>query len=422
MRRTSGVSRLRALTAWIVLVLTLGCAGTQRPQTPTTDTTTVKPPEHLLTLADVNAEFDIRVPYTATLLVALHDLARVPGSFSAASTWKPWFGDWVTHPPTWLRNYRNAFIRLKRSPYYRHTLGHGYGAFYYCANTDRPIPELIDCLQRLYAPQDSLTIKTAVTHIDERLRVHWAQYQKPMGEFAEKMRLLLHQRPTPQLIQELRWFFDLNPSLKLGFTLVLVVIPPRDPSLIGGGRQHDTVLTLAVNVSSSVAQHAEIVFHELSHLASKHTLYRNAFIQGASTAGISGAITKSYAEEAMASAFGQGLAAARLNPNFDSRKAVFYYHPAIDAIARGLYEYWKVDRSLRFGSAFGAQLAHIVEQSYPQHRWTFEDYLRHFILMHTNDKVLPIIRNAQQMLRSAYTVFANSKKNTPKPGWHSAPH
>ena len=336
------------------------------------------------------------------MFVALTALARVPKWFSRAKTWSPWFDDWVQRPPTWLKEYRAAYTRLRRSPYYTHTIGRGFEAQLYCSYDDRSIPELIECLQRLATLSDAQAIKVAVENVDRRMRPQWVKHKGRLDAFARSMQTVLDSPGSAELMSQLRWFYDLEPSKHLDLILVLALIPPHGPKYKGGGNQFDAFMTLGVNLDQTPSKHAQTFFHELAHLAHRHTRYEESFDLGLAAGGTAGSIARSYADEAIASAFGQGLAAERLEPEFDPAKAVFYHHPAIDRIGRGLYQYWRDDRSIRYGNAFGQQLARITLQSYPPTAWTFADYLSRCVLLHTHDQVITILRST---LRPRVSVF-----------------
>lgn len=161
-------------------------------------------------------------------------------------------------------------------------------------------------------------------------------------------------------------------------------------------------MTLGVNLDQSPSTHAQTVFHELAHLADRHTRYEEAFDLGLASGGAAGSIARAYADEAIASAFGQGLAAQRFDAAFDPTKAVFYHHPGIHQIGRGLYEYWREHRSIRYGNALGQQMARITLERYPPSAWTFGDYLSRFVLLHTHDQVITILRST---IRPRYSVL-----------------
>ncbi|MCB9709227.1 MAG: hypothetical protein H6714_10605 [Myxococcales bacterium] len=406
--------RLSLKYCLLVCFLVVGCA-------------TAAPRRHRASAAALRAStsqlphFTLRTPYVSTLMAALEALSGA-SAFSGASRWAPWFAPWHKERPAWLKAFAQANWKIKPSPYYRHLIGGG-RHYQICSYYDISVDALITCLKAMAPPGAHHSIEQAVRKMDERLKPHWDSYFAEFQRFRTDLTTLINSPQSGDLIGMLRHFWDLDVDIPLSFEVVLVLTPPDTKNLLAGGQHNSGYLVIAVNPKADMALHLDVLFHELCHLAGHHSRYAGAFEGGLNEETEGAAIAGRYWNEAIASAFGSGIAAERFFGPFDASKKRFYFHYLIDPLGREFYRYWRHHPQLRFGVESGRAMSVAAQKIYPYSKWKLADHIIRLILIAEDAKIRRIMwqrlhgtifYNVQRYIVTQDRLFLFQEKTIPQ--------
>jgi hypothetical protein len=314
----------------------------------------------------VTADASVRflAGYPATLFYALDAAA---GERNRDVGYRAWLvGD---EPAPWLAAYaerRQAWNESTRPDH-----GGGASTFDICGWEARELEDAIRCVEAALGEQDRRVAVDALREADRRLRPRWTEIGAHIVDLVPALEQELR-RPTSQaLLRTLRNTAGLSDDAVLHFNVVLVAKPPGAHSF---ARQAGQFLVHEVRPDETVGHLLAIAFHEIAHLAHFMSPRREEMERAFLPLGDSGKLAGNVWDEVVATAFGNGLAASRLDPEFRVSRS-FYSDPWIDALGRALYREWQAGLAVRLGAELARHLTQLVDREWPENRRPLARYL-----------------------------------------------
>lgn len=367
-----------ALCAWPLLAAAT-CAGERstRPTATQSSQELRSQPARRLPL------FEVIAPYSATLIHALEYAA--PGAPEHAR---------IAGLPGMLAEFQLRSSRWVRSPYHQH-IDATFVPHRACAYGDVSLQSLQSCLARVLPAEDAAFARQAVLAYHSFSAKRWQSWSSYLGPTARELARIVQGREGALLSKRL---FDAlaTPDRKLPrFKIVLARQPPGSRLL---GTREERTLILAIHGDRGTASLAETAFHELAHFALQYSNRVQSLEEEFQNFGDVGAIAANHWNEAFATAFGQGLAAARLNPRFCFERSM-YGNETVDAIAHALYLLWRKDPLLEIGASFARRLVGVVRKAWPAERWRRLDFVVRAEVVASSARVLDAFQSEMQTQR-----------------------
>jgi hypothetical protein len=311
---------------------------------------------------------DISIPYAATLLYALDGAA---GELRHAAGYEALLG--IDGQPAWLEAYRNARGALRAQV---EDEDGWYTPLTRCSYEHADVQSFLRCAKPV-AGEHAAAIETAVREADARLAPKWGELSKGLGSFGVELARSCTGPVADELLAKLRTISSLPEGAPLAFTVVLVSKP-------AGGKhyahQEGPYLVLEASDEIRTGRLAAVVFHEISHLAFHRAQPAVDALEGAlASGGDVGVVAGNLWEEALASAFGNGLAASKVDPKWRETDAM-YADPAIDAVGHAVFERMRAGETFTLSDAMGPRIQHAVESAWPRARWRLRDVLQRVVL------------------------------------------
>ena len=354
-RRTTRSASAYACVARLVAVLACAmaaCGGEQRRESPLMSRSAT-PRQRALPV------FEVLAPYTASMLHGVehadpeHEENRVAEGLPAM------LRAFQARSPNWLR-----------SPYHQH-IDATFVPHRACAYRDVPFETFLECVRRVLPARDAGFALEALRAYHVLAAQQWRQWSGYLGPIARELSRKVQGREGQELSEILFGAAGVDPFKLPRFQIVLVRQPPGSRLL---GAREERTLVLAIGGDRSVASLAETAFHELAHYAVQYSSRVERIEIEFQNFGDIGAIAANHWNEALATAFGQGLAASRLNPRFCFQRSM-YGNETVDALAHALYLVWRGDPYLELGPTFARRFVNIAKESWPPNKWQRSDFL-----------------------------------------------
>jgi hypothetical protein len=349
----------------ISMVLFLGCAG-GGPR-PTVGRAQVAPVR--------SAGIDVSIPRAATLIYALDGAA---GEIRHAAGYAAMLG--IQGDPPWLAAYRAARGDLRGQI---EDEDGWYTPLTRCSYEHGELEEFLRCAKPA-AGEHAAAIETAVREADARLRPTWDATAADLAGFAKELERSCAGAEADALLAKLRAISALPAEVPLSFQVVLVSKP------IGGknhAHQEGAFLVLEASKEMRPARLASVVFHEIAHLAFHRAPTAVSELESSLAArGDVGVVAGNLWEESLASAFGNGIAAERLDPEWHASDSM-YADPAVDAVGHALYRRMHAGETFTLSSAAGGKVAEVVDTAWPRARWRLRDVLQRVVLFADDPEV-----------------------------------
>lgn len=302
--------------------------------------------------------------YPATLFYALDAAA---GERNRDAGYRAWLvGD---EPAPWLAAY--AERRQEWSESTRPDHGGGASTFDICGWEARELEDAIRCLEAVLGESDRQVAVTALREGDRRLRPRWPEIGAHIVDLVPDLGQELRRPTARALLRTLRATAGLAQDAALHFNVVLVAKPPGAHSF---ARQAGQYLVHEVRADETAGHLLAIAFHEIAHLAHFMSPRREEMERAFLPLGNSGKLAGNVWDEVVATAFGNGLAASRLDPEFRVSRS-FYTDPWIDALGRALYREWQAGLDVRLGPQLAARLTQLVDREWPENQRPLARYL-----------------------------------------------
>lgn len=315
-------------------------------------------------------ELAIVPPRVASVVYALERVAARGGGDARYRTWLSAPGE--TSAPAWLEAYTALRGRDRRSvdrgdgPYDPHAA---------CGYDAESSAAVIGCWSELLAADELEVAARALREADARLDAHWQRLAPALATAQRELHRIAHSEAGHALAEQLAELAQLPADARLVFQVVLVAKPPGGPYRAS---QAGRSLVLEVDAERPAAERAPVMFHELAHLVSRHAPGLAALERAFEGRGQAGLVAASLWGEAFATAYGNGLAAARLGRVHElggsaSTQRAWYDDEAIDALGRALYPRLRDGPPLRLDATLGAELLRLLPEAWPRERWRPRD-------------------------------------------------
>jgi hypothetical protein len=314
--------------------------------------------------APARLQFDVVAPYPATLVYAL-DRAGWRGHQDPR--YRAWlFGAAEAAAPEWFRAYDELRRRTRRSV----DQGDGsYEPFVACSYDNATLEAALACAEQQLTPSESFVLRSALERADALLQPHWLELQPALGAFQRGIEQLTSGNDGRELARILAEAARLPGDQQLAFQVVLVAKPAAD---VYHAQQEGHHLVVEVDRKRTPESQTHVLFHEIAHLAAKHAPARGALDAAFAGHGDAGLVAGNLWNEAFATAFGNGLAAARFDPTFQAQRSL-YVDAGIDALGRALYLEWRSGKSVALDAAFAERMIELVGAAWPPARWRRKD-------------------------------------------------
>jgi hypothetical protein len=357
-----------------------------------------------LALADAPT-FDVVAEYPATLVHALDAAAGVPHH---GSGYREWLLGTSDADPDWMRAYR------QRRPTWTSNVDDGDGPYepYTRASYDaKTVDDLLERIGKILSGDDLAAARAAIVGADKLLAPRWSAEAAKLAAFGGELREALTNEKARALVARLRAACGLAADAPLRFRVVLVAQPKATRNSASTEGDH---LVMEVPDGSRATREAPIAFHEMTHFAARRSPGRRALEDAFAPFGEAGVVAANYWDEAFATAFGNGIVASALDPQF-AESAPLYAVPAIDAIGRGLWEKWKTS-DVALGAPLAATLVEIVGRVWPRERWTLRDlWMRCEVMADDRAIVQAFFQRVLPSSLSAQTPVPASLVRPPRP-------
>jgi hypothetical protein len=332
--------------------------------------------------------------YPATLFYALDAAA---GERNRDAGYRAWLvGD---EPAPWLAAY--AERRQEWSESTRPDHGGGASTFDICGWEAHELEDAIRCLDGVLGESDRQVAVTALRAADRRLRPRWTEIGAHIVDLVPDLEQELHGPTARALLRTLRETAGLPEDAALQFNVVLVAKPPGAHSF---ARQAGQFLVHEVRADETAGHLLAIAFHEIAHLAHFMSPRREEMERAFLPLGDSGKLAGNVWDEVVATAFGNGLAASHLDPEFRVSRS-FYTDPWIDALGRALYREWQAGLDVRLGPQLAARLTQLVDQEWPENQRPLARYLW-YVTVYAQERAL-----LREVLRGV--EFRGAARTTP---------
>lgn len=333
--------------------------------------------------------FQVSARYAASVVYALDQAAAARAPDPRYRTWL--FGEPPAKLPDWFEAYagqRSAFETSRRGP------DGSYDALARCSHGADALTDVLACAKLLLSPSQLALARTALQETDVLLRARWATLEPVLQRWQQELQAITSGPKGTELAELLARSAQLPNDQPLRFEVVLVAKPRGSEARAHQAGGH---LVMEVRDDREPIQHADVLFHELAHLAAHHAPNRPALESAFNGRGASGMVAAQLWNEAFATAFGNGLAAERLDPSFDPGQS-FYHDSAIDALGRALYRRWRAGAAVALDASLADHLLQLVESDWPRARWRMADVTRRLVVFSDDREAAAIVREG---LRSA---------------------
>jgi hypothetical protein len=323
--------------------------------------------------------------YPATLLYALDAAAgqrnRDPGyrAWVVGDEKAPWLEAYAGRRPAW---------EVSRRP------GDGAGAltFEACAWEARELEDAIRCIEGVVGPADREVARTALREADRRMRPRWSEVGTRLARLLTDLEQGMQTEKARDLLRVLRKEAELPADVALSFDVILVAKPPGSHSI---AQLTGRYLVQEVGEDRTVGALLGIAFHEVAHLAHALSPRRPEMEQAFLRSGDTGRLAGGVWDEVVATAFGNGLAAERMDPAFFADRS-FYADEWIDTVGHALYREWKAGREVRLGPELAAHLVELVDREWPADQRPVARYLWYVTLYaQEGEEVRQALRDVQ---------------------------
>lgn len=326
--------------------------------------------------ARVSSTIRFRAGYPATLLYALDAAA---GERNRDAGYRAWFGADATAP--WLAAYRER--RRSWGEPVRPDHGGGAPAFEVCAWEAATLEEAIRCIEGVVPEPERPLAVAAIRAADQQLAPRWPELSAPLIAMQPALERELGAARAAALLRTLHREARLADDAALQFNVVLVAKPAGPHAY---ARQAGQYLVHEVGPDETVGALLAVAFHETAHLAHSMSPRRAAMERAFLGHGDSRLLAATVWDEVVATAFGNGLAAAQLDPAFRVDRA-FYSDPWIDALGRALFREWQAGLDVRLGPELAAHLVQLVDREWPVDQRPLARYLW-YVTIHVQDRAL----------------------------------
>lgn len=346
----------------IPLVFLLGCAGA-RP------TSVARGQGAKESSAGARIEgIHVSIPRAATLIYALDGAA---GEIRHAAGYPAMLG--ITGEPPWLSSYRAARAELRGQV---EDEDGWYTPITRCSYEHGDVEEFLRCAKPV-AGEHFPAIEAAVREADRRLSPKWEATANDLAGFAKELERACVGSTADALLAKLREISALPEGVPLSFQVVLVSKPM-------GGKNHahqeGAFLVLEASREMRAARLSSVVFHEIAHLAfHRAPTAVNALEASLAARGDVGVVAGNLWEESLASAFGNGIAAEKLDAEWHESDSM-YADPAVDAVGHALFRRMRAGETFSLSSAAAGRVAEVVDTAWPRARWRLRDVLQRVVL------------------------------------------
>ncbi len=356
----------------LVLVFASACATTRPKHAGSSGDARGK--AHTLDLS-----FDVRAPYTATLLNTLE---------GASLDWLNQTLGFSSNDLDWIKRYRQARQGWTSSPYFGH-VDASFVPHLRCGYRANNVNAMLKCMRRVTPSSDHHIITQAIARTDTHLRTHWQRSQP----FLNKLRRLteghLQNTNIHALIGRIAQFAQLKPKTSQRVSIVMALRPPQGARL---GRREDNHLIVEVDRDQSDISVMSTIMHELTHYLVRQSPSIAPLEAHLATQERIGTITANYWNEIVATAF-EHLARHTLSPRNSAQQAL-YGDWVIDTLARYLVEHWQQHHMQPLGPKLGDQLIVLMNQYWPEKYWTLKDAFFRVVVFAEDTPTLFAFRHA----------------------------
>ncbi|MFO0683132.1 MAG: hypothetical protein U0234_13835 [Sandaracinus sp.] len=331
--------------------LAIGCGGATSPS------------PAIPARAALLAELTVTMPRLATTMWALDAAAGVRNR-------DPHLREWLDlgneEEPAWLAAYRE-----RRDHWTESVRDDGTPRFLACALESETRETLDTCLAGVLSEDDLAIARAAIDEADRRIAPHWAPMQAQLEALVHAMRDGIASEDGQALLALLRHEATLGDA-PLRFGVVLVATPDDE---LTRAQQVGTLLPCEIDTHAEAPTLLGIAYHEIAHLAHARSPERAAMDGAFVARGDEGVLAAAVWDEAVACAFGNGLAQARFDPAFVPAEESYYADPVIDRLGHVLQREWAEGADLVVGAALAAHLSELVEREVPASERPLDRYL-----------------------------------------------
>ncbi len=335
-------------------------------------------------------EIRVSAGFPATLLYALDAAA---GERNRDAGYRAWIVDGDENPE-WLRAYA-ARRRLWNGvgPQARE----GAPSYEICAWESADLEPFVACVREALPSGDAEVAERALRAAAARLGPRWPALRRRVDRLVPPLEAALRGDGVRALLAELRASTGLAEDARLDVRVVLVAKPD---SRHWFGHQWGPYMVHEVGRGDAPGPLLAAAMHEVAHLAHARSPWRASMEAAFAELGDDGLFVANAWDEAVATAFGNGLAAARLDPGF-REDAQFYADPVVDALGRALYRAWREGGTRALGPALAADLVRLARAAVPAEKRTVDRHLWYATVYgKARDALLRAVRyrNAAQFL------------------------
>lgn len=300
--------------------------------------------------------------YPATLLYALDGAAGMPNHDAGYARWL--LGSDVR--PAWLVAYG-----ARRPSWSGATRADAAPELDTCGWSTESYDALVACVRRVLPEGERAIAETALREAHALLQPRWESISVRPRSLVPELETVVRSEVARGLSTTLRRSSRLPEATPLAFEVVLVAKPPGSHSF---ARQQGPYLVHEVDPKVTVGSLASVTFHEIAHLAHALSPARADTERAFMAHGDAGKVAANIWDEAVATAFGNGLAAEKLDPTFRAA-ASFYDDTWIDTVGRALYLGWKEGREPTLGPTLAPLMVETVGRVWPEDKRAAERYL-----------------------------------------------
>lgn len=312
--------------------------------------------------AEVSDPIRVSARYPATLLYALDGAAGMANHDAGYARWL--LGSDVR--PAWL----DAYAARRRS-WSGAASPKDAPALDACGWSSEDYDALLACVRRVLPDGERAIAETALREADKLLRSRWETISVRPKSLVPELETVVRSEEARALTMTLRRSSQLPDGTPLAFEVVLVAKPPGSHSF---ARQQGPYLVHEVDPKVTAGSLASVTFHEIAHLAHALSPARAETERAFMAHGDAGKVAANVWDEAVATAFGNGLAAEKLDPAFRA-DGPFYDDTWIDTVGRALYRGWKEGRAPTLGPTLAPLMVETVGRVWPEEQRLAERYL-----------------------------------------------
>lgn len=332
-------------------------------------------PPAVATAAESEPQHGIEViaPYPASLVYALDGAI---GEIRHAAGYDALLGLAPLERPSWLVAYRDVRAPLRGK---EEDDDGWYSPFTRCSYVARGLDDFLRCTRPIVldaAPR----IEQAIREADARMSPRWASIEPELRTFGDKLATAVEGKHADDLLLRLRGISAIGADVPLNFRVVLVAKAPGGKNY---AHQEGAFLVLEVSKELRPERSAAIVYHEIAHLAFHRSRGVDELEKALAAEGERGVVAGNLWEEGLASAFGNGIAAAKVDPRFHEADAM-YADPAIDGMGHVLYrrllEEGQGGEKVVLGAPLAKMLVQALDDAWPKSRWRIHDVLQRVVI------------------------------------------